>query len=120
MHRRTVRRTARLASHDRLKTSDATSERMAMADPQVAQAGERTGQGEQVPGMKSGFPCRFRGCRIHFAVADQSSMVALLAASEQRSEHEVAEHGYHHKRLAEWRSHGFGPFISRQSPPRSK
>lgn len=50
--------------------------------------------------MKSGgFPCRFAGCDVRFQVADQSSMQSLLAASEQRTEHEVTAHDYHHVKI---------------------
>jgi len=43
--------------------------------------------------MKSGgFPCRSAGCDVRFQVLDQSSMQSLLAASEQRTTHEVTTH----------------------------
>ncbi len=43
-----------------------------------------------------GFPCRLVGCLRSFAVADQTSMDALRAASAARSAHEIADHDYHH------------------------
>lgn len=49
----------------------------------------------------AGFPCRFGGCDVSFPVADQTSMVALLAASEARTAHEIAVHGYRHVRPPE-------------------
>ncbi|GAC1458926.1 MAG: hypothetical protein NVS1B1_13980 [Candidatus Limnocylindrales bacterium] len=50
--------------------------------------------------MKSGgFPCRFGGCDVRFQVVDQSSMQSLLAASEQRTQHELATHDYHHQKI---------------------
>lgn len=70
--------------------------------------------------MKSGgFPCRFEGCDTRFAVTDQSSMPALLAASAQRTEHETTVHDYHHKRLDDHESRPL-PFnsngVSRSRP----
>ncbi|HVR89066.1 MAG TPA: hypothetical protein VHG53_05930 [Candidatus Limnocylindria bacterium] len=50
--------------------------------------------------MKSGgFPCRFAGCDVRFQVMDQSSMQSLLAASGQRTQHEVGTHDYHHQKI---------------------
>ncbi len=50
--------------------------------------------------MKSGgFPCRFAGCDVRFQVIDQSSMQSLLAASEQRTQHEISTHNYHHQKI---------------------
>lgn len=50
--------------------------------------------------MRSGgLPCRFTGCDVVFTVRDQSSVSAVLAAGASRSEHEVAVHDYHHRRL---------------------
>jgi hypothetical protein len=52
--------------------------------------------------MRSGgFPCRYGGCDALFTVAEQGSMPALLAASAERSKHEVAIHGYTHVKLEE-------------------
>jgi len=51
----------------------------------------------------AGFPCRWTGCDQAFQVVDQSSMESLRRASEARSAHEVADHGYHHIQLAEER-----------------
>ena len=51
--------------------------------------------------MRSGgFPCRFTPCREIFSATD-GSLVALQAASARRTEHEVAVHEYHHRRLDE-------------------
>jgi hypothetical protein len=61
-----------------------------------ARDAKASGQSDLVPGARAGFPCRFGGCRIHFAVVDPSSMASLLAASEERTVHELAAHGYHH------------------------
>ncbi len=47
----------------------------------------------------AGFPCRHPGCRRAFAVADQASLAALRGASAARTEHEIADHGYHHVHL---------------------
>lgn len=52
-----------------------------------------------------GFPCRCMGCLRSFQVRDQTSMAALQAASAARTEHEVADHGYHHVRLADERAY---------------
>ncbi len=50
--------------------------------------------------MRSGgFPCRYGGCDVRFAVTEQGSMNSLLAASAERSAHELAVHGYTHVRL---------------------
>jgi hypothetical protein len=48
-----------------------------------------------------GFPCRYPTCRECFVVYEESSMAALVAASERRSQHEIGVHDYHHKRLEE-------------------
>jgi hypothetical protein len=53
--------------------------------------------------MRSGgFPCR-AGCDRAFQVADQNSLDALKAASEERTAHEIAAHDYHHVPLQEER-----------------
>ncbi|HEY8862049.1 MAG TPA: hypothetical protein VIN37_08200 [Candidatus Limnocylindria bacterium] len=50
--------------------------------------------------MRSGgFPCRYGGCDVRFAVTEQGSMNSLLAASAERSAHELAVHAYTHVRL---------------------
>ena len=49
----------------------------------------------------SGFPCRFGGCQRSYPVEDQTSMASLAAASAARTAHEISEHDYHHKVLAE-------------------
>ncbi len=50
--------------------------------------------------MRSGgFPCRLAGCDRAFQVTDQNSLDALKSASEARTAHEIADHGYHHVRL---------------------
>lgn len=52
--------------------------------------------------MKTGgFPCRLVGCMRSFQVRDQRSMDALRAASTARTDHEIADHDYHHVRLAD-------------------
>lgn len=52
--------------------------------------------------MRSGgLPCRFAGCDVVFTVSDQSSLSAVLAAGALRSEHEIAAHDYHHRRMDE-------------------
>ncbi len=48
-----------------------------------------------------GFPCRLIGCDRSFQVIDQKSMISLAAASTARTTHEVADHDYHHIRLAD-------------------
>ena len=53
-----------------------------------------------------GFPCRFHGCRVCFVVSEEGSMPALAAASERRTQHEIAAHDYRHQRLEE---HPRGP-----------
>ena len=68
-----------------------------MAGPAIgARVAKASGHSDLVPGAKAGFPCRFGDCHVHFAVLDRSSMASLLAASEERTAHELAEHGYHH------------------------
>lgn len=69
--------------------------------------------------MRSGgFPCR-AGCDRAFAVADQSSLEALRAASTARTEHEIAAHGYHHVPLAEERPHlPNAPIVRRKAAER--
>ena len=66
-----------------------------------------------------GFPCRFPGCAVRFAVSDQASMPALLAGSALRSEHEVSAHGYHHVRAEEPQRRQL-PFLGSapKSPPK--
>ena len=50
--------------------------------------------------MRSGgFPCRYGGCDVRFAVTEQGSMNALLAASAERSAHEIEAHACTHVRL---------------------
>ena len=51
-----------------------------------------------------GFPCRLAGCDRSFQVLDQKSMESLTAASAARSVHEIADHDYHHQKLADERS----------------
>jgi hypothetical protein len=46
-----------------------------------------------------GFPCRFPGCEVRFAVPESDSMPALLAASGRRTEHEISAHNYRHVRI---------------------
>jgi len=38
-------------------------------------------------------------------VSDQNSLDALKAASTARTDHEIAEHGYHHIRMEEERAY---------------
>ncbi|MEK7863121.1 MAG: hypothetical protein AAB295_07655 [Chloroflexota bacterium] len=67
--------------------------------------------------MRSGgFPCRLAGCERAFQVHDQNSLDALKAASEQRTAHEVADHGYHHVRIEDERA--YMPY-SRAKPPKA-
>ena len=55
--------------------------------------------------MRSGgFPCRLAGCDRAFQVLDQNSLDALKTASSARTEHEIADHGYHHIRLEDERA----------------
>ena len=50
--------------------------------------------------MKSGgFPCRRAECDVRYQVREQGSMPALLAASEERNQHEINVHNYHHEKL---------------------
>ena|SRR6266852_6780403 len=94
MHRSAARATALLAVHS--GRTPTASEPTAMAGPAIgARVAKASGHSDLVPG-KSGFPCRFGDCHVHFAVLDRSSMASLLAASEERTAHELAEHGYHH------------------------
>ncbi len=52
--------------------------------------------------MRSGgFPCRFDGCSEVFTVPGSAALDVLLAASAERTEHEVSAHDYHHVRLDE-------------------
>ncbi len=94
MHRSAARATALLAAQSgRTRTA---SEPTATAGPATgARVAKASGHSDLVP-AKSGFPCRFGGCHIHFAVVDRSSIASLLAASEERTAHELADHGYHH------------------------
>ena len=56
--------------------------------------------------MRSGgFPCRLAGCDRAFQVLDQNSLDALKTASSARTEHEIADHGYHHIRLEDERAY---------------
>lgn len=65
--------------------------------------------------MRSGgFPCRLAGCERAFQVIDQNSLDALKAASEQRTAHEVADHGYHHVRMDDERV--YMPYARVKSP----
>ncbi len=115
MHRSAARATALLAVHS--GRTPTASEPTAMAGPAIgARVAKASGHSDRVPG-KSGFPCRFGDCHVHFAVLDRSSMASLLAASEERTAHELAEHGYHHERLEESTYSGIGPF-SRRPPQR--
>ena len=52
-----------------------------------------------------GFPCRLVGCDRSFQVLDQKSMDALARASSARTDHELADHDYHHVRLADERAY---------------
>jgi hypothetical protein len=62
-----------------------------------------------------GFPCRLIGCLRVFQVVDQNSMTALAEASAARTTHEIADHDYHHVRLAD--EHAYMPHPrSRQKP----
>ena len=62
----------------------------------------------------SGFPCRFAGCERTFQVEDQRSMAALTAGSAARTDHELADHDYHHMTLPE------APRRTSFVPPRQK
>jgi hypothetical protein len=65
--------------------------------------------------MRSGgFPCRLGGCDRAFQVMDQNSLDALKAASAARTEHEIADHGYHHVRMDEERA--FMPYVRIKQP----
>lgn len=67
--------------------------------------------------MRSGgFPCRLAGCDRAFPVIDQNSLDALKAASTLRTEHEIADHGYHHIRIEE--EHAYMPH-QRIKPPKA-
>ncbi|MGH2451454.1 MAG: hypothetical protein ACRDGE_09340 [Candidatus Limnocylindria bacterium] len=48
-----------------------------------------------------GFPCRYGGCDACFFVAKQGSVESLMAASAERTAHEISAHDYHHVRLDE-------------------
>src|SRR5713226_6582130 len=115
MLRSAARATALLAVHS--GRTPTALELTATAPPTGARIVKASGHSDLVPGAKAGFPCRFGDCRIHFAVVDPSSMASLLAASEERTAHELAEHGYHHERLEESTYSGIGPF-SRRPPQR--
>ena len=67
--------------------------------------------------MRSGgFPCRLDGCARAFQVVDQNSLDALRAASEARTAHEIADHGYHHIRMEDERRPS--PYV-RIKPPKA-
>ncbi len=52
--------------------------------------------------MRSGgFPCRFGGCDVRYFVSEPDSLPALLAASAERTAHELGVHDYKHLRLDE-------------------
>jgi hypothetical protein len=62
-----------------------------------------------------GFPCRLVGCLRSFQVLDQKSMASLQAASSARTDHEVADHDYHHVKIDSERA--YMPYQrSRQKP----
>ncbi len=101
--RRGARRSADGASGKRAQGSPGKEDDPeADSDKEVEQAsGEAFGPPfaarEEVGTVRTaGFPCRPAGCRRTFAVADQSSMEALMIASAARSAHEIADHGYQH------------------------
>ncbi len=94
MHRPAAQATALLAAHSG-RTQTASEPTATVGPATGARVAKASGQSDLVPG-KSGFPCRFGGCQIRFAVVDQSSMAALRAASAERTAHELAAHGYHH------------------------
>lgn len=60
-----------------------------------------------------GFPCRYGNCDVRFFVSAPDSMKALLAASQERTEHEIAAHGYHHK---SWEVEQARPFSAGPAP----
>ncbi len=62
-----------------------------------------------------GFPCRRVGCLRTFPVTDQKSMSSLQVASAERTAHEIAEHDYHHVRLADERP--FNPTMQQKRKP---
>lgn len=62
-----------------------------------------------------GFPCRLVGCLRTFQVLDQKSMDSLREASSARTDHELADHDYHHVKLDT--EHAYMPFQrSKQKP----
>ncbi len=64
---------------------------------------------------RAGFPCRVTGCDLSFLVADQSSMAALTAASQERTVHEISIHGYRHVSPPE-PSAGRQPWVTPRKP----
>ena len=60
-----------------------------------------------------GFPCRYGNCDARFFVAQPDSMKALLAASKERTDHEIAAHDYHHK---SWEVEPARPFSQGPAP----
>ena len=60
-----------------------------------------------------GFPCRYGNCDERFFVAQADSMKALLAASQARTDHEIAAHDYHHK---SWEVEAARPFSAGPAP----
>jgi len=50
-----------------------------------------------------------------FQVLDQNSMAALAEASTARTDHEVADHDYHHVRLAD--EHAYMPHARSRPKP---
>ena len=70
--------------------------------------------------MKSGgFPCRRIECDVRFQVREQGSMTALLAASEERNQHEISVHNYHHEKL-EQPVRSYGAFSAGASKARKR
>ncbi len=70
--------------------------------------------------MKSGgFPCRLVECDVRFQVMQQGSMTALLAASAERTEHELSVHNYHHEKL-EQPVRSYGAFSAGASKARKR
>lgn len=67
--------------------------------PRATVGGKAAGGRKRAAMRSGGFPCRYGGCDVRFAVQEQGSLPALLAASAARSEHEQAVHAYQHVRL---------------------